>query len=672
MSAVVLDVAGASSTDSRLFVDPSDATRNLGSLSLSGSGWDSTTVIVEPGADGKIKIFNERGTTRVNVDVQGYFTKTSGEATTGGYVPTGPTRVVDSVNGKQLTTALTGSTAKTIQVADTDGIPSNVTAVFAHVRALNASGAGGLRFTAADQSIGQGTPSMLNYEPGRAFDTGGIIAVDAAGKAKIQVSSGTSVDVAIDVHGYFTKGTDGGSFEPMENQRLWDSANTAAGNLAAGEARTIKVGGLLGMPDDARLGSVALSIVARDYTSSGYISVVNADLSGDNGTSNLAYTGTYDATAPTASAIVQTSGDRKITIRNRSSSSVRVALNAQGWFYPRNNLPTISSPTITTGGGQKPRISATLGDADGQTLTPHVVVKDGGTAIVETDLQPTTGGTWSGTLPIALYDGTFTFEVSVSDGIGRRAATTSPTATVTAADQGVERAVSTADESSYVSAATAYGSPSKLIKLAIWNADIRDSLVTQSETTNDEPNFYDSAPNETDGPEAVESDEAPAGSDLQSEEYPGNDVPPDTVSTLSANDGVCGKYGTLYKASVTRKLKNALGQTLVSAKMNKRWCSSWAHKEGNKLVEEVRIDSWYATQPMVTVSTIGSVFGWKRAEVWSDAYYYKYKYATSPRSAHYNHRRQHLQMCPARVSICDNKYISLKIWARINGGYSTN
>jgi hypothetical protein len=349
VSAVVIDVAGASSRDTRLYVDPSDETRRLASLSINGAdGWDSTTVIVRPGSDGKIKIFNEAGATRVNIDIQGYFTKSSTAASAGGFVSTTPARVIDSSNGKGLTSKVSGGAAKLIKLAGVDGVPSGATGVFAHVRVLNSNDSGGARFTAGDETIGQNTPSLVNYESGRPFDGSGIIPLDSNGRAKLWGSTGTTFDIAIDVHGYFTAGTGGGSFHPVNNDRIYDSASSPSGNLAPGETREVKVGGRVNIPDSENLGSVALSVTALDWTSSGYISVVNADLVDDNDTSNLAYTGTYSSTttALTSSAVVEMSNTNSVKIRNRSASSVRILLNAQGWFdTPQSPEEAFAGPT---------------------------------------------------------------------------------------------------------------------------------------------------------------------------------------------------------------------------------------------------------------------------------------------------------------------------------------
>jgi hypothetical protein len=351
VSAVVLDVAAASSRDTKIYVDPSDETRRFASLSIDGAGsWDSTSVIVRPGPDGKIKVYNEAGATRMNIDVQGYFTKSSSSSSTGGFVPTTPTRVVDSAANKGLTSAVSGGTAKAIQLAGSENIPADATGVFAHVRVLNANAAGGLRFAPYDGSITQSTPSLVNYDTGRPFDGSGVIPLDVNGEAKLLGSSGTTFDVAIDVHGYFTRGTGGGSFHPLKTDRIYDSAASPSGNLKPWEVREIKVGGRVGIPDTGSLGSVAMSITALDWTASGYVSVVDADLPNDNGTSNLAYTGSYSSTdtALTSSAIVAVSRANTVTIRNRSKSPVRLLLNSQGWFDRAEPVAPDEQDELTT------------------------------------------------------------------------------------------------------------------------------------------------------------------------------------------------------------------------------------------------------------------------------------------------------------------------------------
>lgn len=334
VGAVVIDIAASSTANSRIYTYSSDETRGLAALSLKAqAGFDSTTIVVRPGPDGKIKIYNELGTTELNVDIQGYFTETSTDSTTGGFVPIKPSRMVDTTSGVGISTKLAASTSYTVEMGGVDDIPANAVGIFANVRAQNATAEGGLRVTASNATPSYSTPVLLNFDAGSRYDTGAAIALGPDGKFK--VFSGASTDLVIDVQGYFTAGTGGGSFHPLSNTRVWDSYSSSAGAIAPGEKRVVDVTGLGGVPVE-EVGSVALGITIKGWSNNGSVSVYNADLPDANGTANVSFTGTSDGgVARQSTSFVDLNGSGELVIANNSTNSdITVALNAQGWISP--------------------------------------------------------------------------------------------------------------------------------------------------------------------------------------------------------------------------------------------------------------------------------------------------------------------------------------------------
>lgn len=331
VGAVVIDVAARSSSNSRAYVYPSDESRGLASLSLKSGDWDSTTVLVRPGSDGRVKLFNEAGSADANIDIQGYFTASSTASSTGGYVPVTPTRVLNSASGVGANGALTGGTSYNVALGGVGEIPDNATGVYVGVRVYDASGDGGLRIVPSDATPGSSTPSVLNYGPTASFDTGAALDLGPDGKVKLWASAGTSsYQAVLDVQGYFTAGADGASFHPISNRRVYDSAGD--GPLAPGETRIINVMDRGGVPGDGTAGAAALAITVKDWTGPGSVSAFHGDRSDANGTASVAFGGS-NSVARQSTSFVDFNGRGQIKVRNNShSGDVAVLINAQGWF----------------------------------------------------------------------------------------------------------------------------------------------------------------------------------------------------------------------------------------------------------------------------------------------------------------------------------------------------
>jgi hypothetical protein len=326
VSAVVVDVAATSSTvtsgSSYIKVweagtarpDPSVVIVNAQTAPL------SNTIVVSPNAAGQISVYASAGATDLNLDIQGYFTTGSG----GGFDATRAT-VVDSDNSIGIAGDLPSTSTYNLQVTGSK-IPAGATSVFINVVTKRATADGSLTFYPRG-----GTPTgakSVNYSNGGDDATGLFVPLDATGGFAVRnlANSGT-IALQIEVQGYFVpqQGSQEGVFRALPQPVLGDQT------VPANSSIDVTVGGTNGMPVYG-IGSVALTLVARQYTATGTLKIgpapsempTYAHLKFDaNETSS-------DGVA--ATTLVPTGKDGKVRVFNTSSAPVYVRLAVQGWF----------------------------------------------------------------------------------------------------------------------------------------------------------------------------------------------------------------------------------------------------------------------------------------------------------------------------------------------------
>ncbi|QGG39894.1 hypothetical protein [Aeromicrobium yanjiei] len=347
--AVVLDVAGISTANSNVSVYPSGGSNAAAFLkTTAGTHASSNTVVVKPGADGKVTFRNSAGDTDINVDVQGFFTAVTDASAAGGFVPVDPFRLVSTEDGIGVPAVkLVGGTTTHVKVGGVGDIPADASAIFANVRVTYVSSDGGLKVQASDAS--SNTATAINLAPGAPQDTGLSVKLGSDGRIKLTMSGSSSLtaEVKIDVQGYFSKtGGEGSLFNPLaKHPRIYDSRTSTA--IPAKSSRVVKIAGVGGLPDDGSLSAVALTITAVDWTASGAVRVVNDDLDG-GGTSNIGFWTTSDRSVVSTS-IVSVSYSGEVRIDNTSGGSVHIILDAQGWFRPLNPVPPTDSDVYAFG-----------------------------------------------------------------------------------------------------------------------------------------------------------------------------------------------------------------------------------------------------------------------------------------------------------------------------------
>lgn len=171
----------------------------------------------------------------------------------------------------------------------------------------------------------------MNYQGGMSNDNGMTIQLDDQGDLRLRnLTSGASMDVYIDVQGYFSGDTVlGGSFIPLAQPMIFDSRNTTP--LAGGATRRISVGNVPGIPAEDIIGALALTIRALNWTSPGAIKVYAADEEAP-ALSNLNFSGGSPATGTSTTSIVAPSPMHELMVKNTGSTAVDVSISAQGWF----------------------------------------------------------------------------------------------------------------------------------------------------------------------------------------------------------------------------------------------------------------------------------------------------------------------------------------------------
>lgn len=331
VGAVVLDVAGSSNAGAAVYAYSDGTTRGGSFLKIDANdGWDSNTVIVKPGTNGKVAFYNSYGSTDINVDVQGYFTDVSGEGSPGGFVPITPSRLVSTGAGTGITGgALKGGTTTHVQVGGVGDIPSNATAIFGNVRVYDSSYSGGVKLLPSEATTG--TSTSLNFVTDEFNDSGLSMKLGPDGKIKV-IMSGTLTQTAhliIDVQGYFTPDpAGGGSYTPLTGRRIYNSSDTVS--IPANGLVEVPVAGLAGVPDDGTAGSVAMTVMALNWHATGSVRVFNPD-EGPTGTTNIAFTAPFDRDVSSTS-IISLSNAGEVAIQNLSGGAVDIILDAQGWF----------------------------------------------------------------------------------------------------------------------------------------------------------------------------------------------------------------------------------------------------------------------------------------------------------------------------------------------------
>ena len=196
VSAVVLNATATNTASAGLLtLYPSGTTRPTASNVNWAAGWTiANRVIVKVGANGKVSIYNAKGSADVVVDVNGYFT----DATASGkfFTPLSPVRILDTrLSGGTLGPK---GTYSNFQVTGTHGVPAGATAVFLNTTVTNTTASSALIV----YPNARPTASDLNWKKGQTIPNLTLATLSSTGTTNFYNADG-STDLVLDLSGYF-------------------------------------------------------------------------------------------------------------------------------------------------------------------------------------------------------------------------------------------------------------------------------------------------------------------------------------------------------------------------------------------------------------------------------------------------------------------------------------
>ncbi len=251
----------------------------------------------------------------------------------GSYVPVTPFRITDTRTGSGLpnagTTLTTAAPSLNVQVTGvgTAPVPVTASAVVLNVTATGAQSSGFL--TVFPEGITQPTVSNLNYVAGQTVANLVTTALSATGQVTIY-SSGTDVNVVVDVEGYYTStpSTNGsGLYNSMSPVRALGALAVGATVAANTSVPVTVTGTATGVPASAT--AVVVNVTAAHGTAASFLSVYPAPaLTAEPAFSNVNF-GAGQAVCNRATVAVGTGG--QIEVYNHSGT-VDVDVDVDGYY----------------------------------------------------------------------------------------------------------------------------------------------------------------------------------------------------------------------------------------------------------------------------------------------------------------------------------------------------
>ena len=334
VSAVVVNVTVTQPTaGGYLTVYPAGASRPTASnLNFNPGQTVPNLVVVPVGADGRINLYNgSAGTTELIGDIAGFYLSGPPPAA-GGYVPTGPARVLDTRNGTGAPrAAVAARTAVSVPVLGVDGVPaSKVSAVVVNVTVTQPTAGGYLTVYPAGAS--RPTASNLNFNPGQTVPNLVVVPVGADGRINLYNGSAGTTELIGDIAGFYLSGPPpaAGGYVPTGPARVLDTRNgTGAPRaaVAAGTAVSVPVLGVDGVPA-SKVSAVVVNVTVTQPTAGGYLTVYPAGASRPTA-SNLNFN--PGQTVPNL-VVVPVGADGRINLYNGSAGTTELIGDIAGYF----------------------------------------------------------------------------------------------------------------------------------------------------------------------------------------------------------------------------------------------------------------------------------------------------------------------------------------------------
>jgi hypothetical protein len=325
-SGVILNVTVTNTTaPSFLTVYPKGATQPL----ASNLNWMAGTTIpnlvsVAVGTGGAVTFYNASGSTDVVVDLQGYFGAPIGTA--GGHVALTPARITDTrpASGQpNANTTLGPGATLNVQVTGAGGVPTTgVSGVILNVTVTNTTAASFL--TVWPAGAPRNTVSNLNWMAGVTVPNRVIVPIGTGGKVSVYSPAG-SVDVIVDVSGYFTDSTAvGKQFTPVSPLRLADTRGS--GGIVAGGSGVLQISGYAPVPSGAT--AVILNVTVTNTTAPSFLTVYPSTAARPNA-SDL----NWIAGQTIPNLVVATLGTSGAITFYNPAGTTDVVVDLAGWFF---------------------------------------------------------------------------------------------------------------------------------------------------------------------------------------------------------------------------------------------------------------------------------------------------------------------------------------------------
>ena len=175
-------------------------------LNVAGGDVVPNLVLARVGAGGKIRIYNWLGPTHMVADVAGWIDTGGLNANGSGFTGVAPTRVFDSRNNIGTTGgAFAAGETRQVQIRGRAGVPTTATSVVVNMTATHAQGPGFA--TAFPTGVTLPVASNLNYIAGTTRANLAVVQIGSNGQISLNAAE-TSVDLIVDVMGYFGPSTD--------------------------------------------------------------------------------------------------------------------------------------------------------------------------------------------------------------------------------------------------------------------------------------------------------------------------------------------------------------------------------------------------------------------------------------------------------------------------------
>jgi hypothetical protein len=325
-------VAAAPTARTYLTVFPAGAGRPAGAAVNVDVGEQlSNTAIVRPGANGQLAVFNFRGDVHVIVEVQGYFTTSTGSAY-GGLVPVVQKRALDTTRTGGIIPA--GGT-RVVDLAAA-GVPAGASAAYVTLTVPPNPTQPGY-FTATPTGVAVSANGVVNYENGMYSSSGAVLPLTTDTRVTFTNKGSTAAHLVVDLMAYFSKtATTGAGVRPV-------TGTLYHGTVAAQGVIDVQVGGTFGLPTRGIAG--AMLTVEGSSSQRGLLRAWPADATQPG----VALTEFNANGGPhRASVVVRPGTDGKVRIQNESNAATVVVVDLEGWFSdPQAMVPTAVNTPIS-------------------------------------------------------------------------------------------------------------------------------------------------------------------------------------------------------------------------------------------------------------------------------------------------------------------------------------